>query len=65
MEGFIRINGQDVVSIRADSRADEPTFKLEPTSATKYGFQQELLFTIIKQKLAMADKSVDTSSWLG
>ena len=30
MEGFVRIRGQDILSVRADSRSDDPILKLEP-----------------------------------
>ena len=65
MEGFIRIDAQDVISIRADRKNQQPKIKFEPVAKDKYHMQQDVILARVHEALAKGVRRVDTSNWLG
>eukprot|EP00973_Karenia_brevis_P029667 4091901-Karenia_brevis.AAC.1 len=65
MEGYVRIDAQDVISIRADRKLDQPRIKIAPSAIEKYKLQKDVLLERVYEALAKGDRRVDTSQWLG
>eukprot|EP00973_Karenia_brevis_P021810 2999405-Karenia_brevis.AAC.1 len=65
MQGIVRIEKQDVVVIRADSKHSPHRFKYEPSAVDRHKLQIDAITARTNQLLAQSSRALDTSGWLG
>eukprot|EP00973_Karenia_brevis_P034033 4695071-Karenia_brevis.AAC.1 len=63
--GVLRINGQDIGAVRADSKAEPHRLVFEPAAVQRYGFDVSVIKEKVLESLAASSRMPDTSNWLG